>query len=116
MVLQDPLDHLASLESTGLQVPKETWDPKENQAHPVSRESLEHRVFLVLKAPSDHLEKRDRRAGQGYPVYLELMVLLDIPERRVHLERKEARVHQVHRVPSGIQAPVVSRALTVSVV
>lgn len=114
MDLQDPLDHLALLESTGLQVPKETWDHKENQAHPVSRESLEHRVFLVLKAPSDHLEKRDHRVDQGYPVYLELTVLLAILERRVHLERKEAKVHQVHRVPLGIQALVESRVQTVS--
>lgn len=116
VALQDPLDHLALLESTGLRVPKETWDHKENQAHPVSRESLERRVFLVLKAPSDHLEKRVHRVDLGYPVYLELTVRLDILERRVHLERKEVKVHMVHRVLLGIQVLVVSRVLTVSVV
>lgn len=116
MVLQDPLDRLVLLELMGLLVPKETWDHKENQAHPVSRESLEHRGFLVLKAPLDHLVKKDLRAGRGCLDYLELMGLLVILEKRVHLERKEARVHWVHRVLSVILALVVSRVPTVSVV
>lgn len=116
VVLQDPLDLLVLLESTGLQVQKETWDHKENQAHPGSRESLERRVFPVLKAPSDHPVKKDPRAGRGCQDYLELMGLLVILVRRVQLERKERRVHQVHRVLLVILALVVSRVLTVSVV
>lgn len=116
MVLQDPLDPLVLLELTGLQVPKETWDHKENQAHPGSRESQEHRVSLVLKAPSDHLVKKDPRAGRGCLDYPELMGLLVILVRRVLLERKEPRVPQVHRVLLVILALVVSRVPMVSVV
>lgn len=102
-------------ESTDLQVPKETWDHKESQAHPVSRESLEHRVFLVPKAPLDHLEKKDLRAGRGWLDYPELTGLLVILVRRVQLERKEPRVHQVHRDLSVIPALVESRVLMVYV-
>lgn len=116
MVLQEPLVLLVLLESTGLQVPKETWDHKENQAHLGSRESPEHRVFLVLKAPLDHPVKKDHRAGRGCLDYLELMGLLVILVRRVHLERKEPRVQLVHRVLLVILALVVSRVLMVSVV
>lgn len=115
-VLRDPLDHLVLLELMDLQVPKETWDHKESPARPVSRESQEHRVFLVLKAPSDHPEKKDLRAGRGCLDYRELMGLLVILVRRVHLERKEAKVHQVHRVPLVILALVVSRVPMVFVV
>lgn len=116
MVLLDPLDLLVLLGLTGLMVPKETWDHKENQAHPGSRESPEHRVFLVLKVLSDHLVKKDLTAGRGCLDYLELMGLLVILVRRVHLERKEPWVPQVHRVLLVILAPVVSRVLMVSVV
>lgn len=116
VVLQDPLDHLVLLEWTGLQVQKETWAHKVNQAHLGSREFQVHRVFQVLKAPSDHLEKKDLLAGQDYLDYLGLMDLLVILERRVHLERKELRVHQVLRVPLVILAHVVSRELMESVV
>lgn len=101
---------------TGLQVPKETWDHKESQAHPGSRESPEHRVFLVLKALSDHLVKKDLMAGRGCLDYLELMGLLVILVKRVHLERKEPWVPQVHRVLLVILALVVSRVPMVSVV
>lgn len=116
MVHQDPLDLLVLLELTGLQVQKGTWDHKENQAHLGSRESPEHRVFLVLKAPLDHLVKKDLRAGRGYLDYLELMGHLVILVRRVHLERKEHRVQQVHRVLLVILVLVVSRGPMVSVV
>lgn len=116
VVLRDPLDHPVLLELTDLQVPKETWDHKESQAHPVNKESLEHRVFLVPKAPLDHLEKKDLRADLGYLDYLELMGPLVILVRRVHLERKEDKVHQVHRVLLVILALVVSRVRMASVV
>lgn len=71
-----------------------------NQAHPDNKESQEHRVSLVLKAPLDHLEKKDLRADPGCLVYLELTVLLVILEKRVRLERREARVLLVLKVPS----------------
>lgn len=116
MVLQDPLDHLVLLELMVLKVQKETWDLKESQAHPGSRESLGHRVFLVLKAPLDHLEKKDLRAGRGCLDYLELMGPLVILVRRGHLERKEPKVHQAHRVPLVILVLVVLRVQMVSVV
>lgn len=116
VVLQDPLDLLVLLEWTGLQVQKETWAHKVNQAHLGSRESQVHRVFQDLKAPLDHLEKKDLLVGQDYLDYLGLMDLLVILERRVHLERKELRVHQVPRVPLVILALVVSRELMESVV
>lgn len=103
------------LEWTGLMVLKETWDHKENQAHPDSKESQEHRVSLVLKAPLDHLEKKDLRADPGCLVYLELTVLLVILEKRVHLEKREARVLLVLRVLSVILALVGLRELMVSV-
>lgn len=98
-----PLDLLAlpaSLESTGLRVQKETWDPKESQGHLGSRESPAHRVFLDLKAPSDHLVKKDLRADRGCLDYPEPTGLLVILARRVLLERKGRRVRQVRRVPS----------------
>lgn len=93
-----------SLEWTGLTVQKETWDHKVNQDHPDSKESQEHRVCLVHKAPLDHLEKKDPRADPGCLVYLELTVLLVILGKRVHLERREARVPSVLRVLSVILA------------
>lgn len=116
VVLQGPLDLLALLELTGLQVPKETWDHKENQAHQGSRESRALRVFLVPKAPSDHLVKKDLRAGQGCLDCLELMGHRVILVRRVLLERKEHRVQQVHKVLLAILVLVVSRVPTASVV
>lgn len=103
------------LEWTGLMVPKETWDRKVNQAHPDSKESQEHRVSLVLKAPLDHLEKKDLRADPGCRVYLEPTVLLVILEKRVHLERREARVLLVLRVLSVIPGLVGLRELMASV-
>lgn len=115
-VLPDPLDLLVLLELTDLQVQKETWDHKESQAHPGSKESLEHRVFLVPKALLDHLGKKDLTAGRDWLDYLELMDLLVILVKRDHLERKEPWVHQVHRVLLVILALVVSRVLMVSVV
>lgn len=97
-VLQDLLECQASPEWTDLQVPKETWDHKGNRAHQVSREFLEPRVSLVPKVRSDHLDKKDLRAGRGFLDYLELMGLLVILVRRVHLERKVPRVHWVLKV------------------
>lgn len=85
----DPPDNLVSLVWTALTVPKETWAPRESQARPDSRVSPGRRVFLVLKAPSDHLVKKVLRGGQGWPACLDLMGLLAILVRRVHPERKE---------------------------
>lgn len=116
VVHRDPLDHLVLLESMDLMGPKETWAHKASRVPQVSRGSLEHRVFLVLKVPLVHLEKKDLRAGRDWLDYLELMGLLVIQAKRVQLERKEARVLQVHRVPSVILVLVVSRVLMVSVV
>lgn len=90
----------ASPESTGLMVQKETWDRKESLGRLGSRESPAHRVFLDLKAPSDHLVKKDLWAGRGCLDYPELTGLLVILARRVLLERKDRRVRQVLRVPS----------------
>lgn len=115
--LVDLLDHLEALvllELTGLKVSKETWDHKVNQAHPVSKEFQEHRVFLVLKAPLDHLVKKDLRADRGCLDCLELMVLLVILEKRVHLERKDRRVLLVLRDLLVIPALVVLREPMVS--
>lgn len=115
-VPQAPQDRPALLELTGLQVPKETWAHKESQVPQVSRASPEHRVFLVLKVLLVHLEKKDLRAGQGYLDFLELMGLLVILVKRVHLEKREHRVLQVRRVLLAILVPAVSRALMVFVV
>lgn len=112
--LLDLLEPRVSLEWTGLMVPKETWDHKVNQDHPDSKESQEHRVCLVHKAPSDHLEKKDLRADRGCLVYLELTVLLAILAKRVHLERREARVPLVLRVRSVILALAGLRELMAS--
>lgn len=105
----------ASPEWTGHMDPRGTWDHKVNQALPDSKEFLEHRVSLVLKAPSDHLEKRDLRADPGFLVYPEQTVLLVILEKRVHLGRREARVLLVHRVLSATLALVGLRELMASV-
>lgn len=113
--LLDLLEPQVLLESTGLMVQKETWDHKVNLGHPGSKESQEHRVSLVLKAPLDHLEKKDPRADPGCLVYLEPTVLLVILEKRDHLERREARVLLVLRVPSVILALVGLRELMASV-
>lgn len=110
--LQEPQ---ALLEWTGLMDQKGTWDHKVNQALPDSKEFREHRVSLVLKAPSDHLEKRDRRADPGCLVYLEPTALLAILEKRVHQERREARVLLVLRVLSVTLALVGLRELMASV-
>lgn len=112
--LLDLPEPLVLLEWTGLTVQKETWDHKVNQAHPDSKESQEHRVSLVLKALLDHLEKKDLRADPGCLVYLEPTVLLVILEKRVHLERREARVPLVLRVLSVILALVGLRELMAS--
>jgi len=84
-----PPDNLVSPVWTAHTVPKETWGRRESPAHPGSRESPERRVFLVLKAPSDHLVRRGLGAGQGWPACLDPMDLLVILVRRVHPERKE---------------------------
>lgn len=105
----------ASPEWTGLMDPKGTWDHKVNQALPDSKEFREHRVSQVLKAPSDHLEKRDRRGDPGCLVYLEQTALLVILEKRVHLGRREARVLSVLRVLSATLALVGLRELMASV-
>lgn len=86
---QGQLDSLVLLEWTALTVPKETWGHKESQDHPVSRVSPEHRVFLAHKAPSDHLVKKDPRAGQDWLAYLDLMGLQVILVKRVLPARKE---------------------------
>lgn len=104
----------ALLEWTGLTDQKETWVHKVNQAHPDSKESQEHRVSLVLKAPLDHLEKKGLRADPGCLVYLEPTVLLVILVKRAHLEKREARVLLVLRVRSatlaleGLREPMAS--------
>lgn len=77
-----------------LTVPKETWGLKESQAHQGSRASLGHRVFLVLKALSDHLAKKDPRVDLGWPAYLELTVPLDILAKRDPRARKEPWVRE----------------------
>ncbi|KAA8580958.1 hypothetical protein FQN60_013916 [Etheostoma spectabile] len=99
------------LELMGLQVPKETWDRKENQAHLGSRESPEHRVFLVLKALSDHLVKKDRRAGRGWLDYLELMGLLCVLLSPIYVHTghpgKEGPPGEKGALgPSGPQGPI----------
>lgn len=99
---------------TALTVPKETWALKESQAHLGSRVSPGRRVFPVLKARSDHLERKDPRVDLGWLVYLELMVPLDILGRRDPPERREPSVKQGPRDQSVILAPVESRVLTVS--
>lgn len=86
-----------------------------NQVHPDNKESQEHRVSLVLKAPSDLLEKRDLGADLGCLVYLEQTALLVILEKRVHLERREARVLLVLRVLSVTLALEELRELMASV-
>lgn len=116
VVLQAPQDPPVLLELTDLQVPKETWVLKESQVLQVSRASQEHRVFPALRVPSVHPEKKDLRAGQGYLDYLELMGLLAILVRRVHLEKREHRVLQVRRVRLVILDPAASREPMVSVV
>lgn len=67
---------------------KETWAPRGSLAPRDSRGSPVLRVSLVPKGPSDHLEKRDLQAGQGWLVYQDLMDLLVILAKRVLLERK----------------------------
>ncbi|KAK0134735.1 Collagen alpha-1(XI) chain [Merluccius polli] len=72
VVLRAPLDSLGLLVWMALTVPKETWDLKESQAHLGSKASLGHRVFPVLKALLDHLEKKDPRVDLGWLAYQEL--------------------------------------------
>lgn len=98
--LPDHQEPQALLEWTGLMDQKGTWGHRVNQALPDSKEFQEHRVSLVLKAPLDHLEKRDLGADPGCLVYLELTARLVILGKRVRLERREDRVLLVLRVPS----------------
>lgn len=109
-VLEVLLGHPGSLELLVLMVhmvPKETWDPRENQALRDSRESQEHKVFQVRRVPSDRPERKVLRGDLVCLDCLALMDHLDILERRVHLERKELWVNLVPKGPSAILALVV---------
>lgn len=102
--LLDLLDNLALLVLMVHRVPKETWDPRESRALLVNRESQEHRVFQVHRAPLDHLEKKVLREGLVCLDCLAQMDLLVILVKRVHLERKELWASSVPRAPSAILA------------
>lgn len=88
VALQVPPASPALLVLTVLPAPKEIWAPRGSPAPQDSRASPALRVFLVPKGPSDHREKRDLQAGQGWPACLDLMDLLDILAKKVLLERK----------------------------
>lgn len=105
--LLDLLDNLALLVLMVHTVPKETWDPRESRGLRVSRESQEDRVFQVLKAPSDRLEKKVLMEGLVCLECLAQTDLLDILVKRVHRERKELWASSVPRAPSAILALVV---------
>lgn len=107
LVLEVLLGHPGSLELLVLMVhtvPKETWDHRENQALRDNRESQEHKVFQVRRVPSGRQEKKVLMEGPVCLDCLALMDLLDILERRVHLERKVLWANLVPKGPSAILA------------
>lgn len=84
------MDHLAL---------KETWVLKESLDLLVNKETPDHMVCLVLKAPSVHLERKVPQGNRVSMDSLELMGLLVIQEKRVLPGTKEQLASRVPRGP-----------------
>lgn len=94
-----------------LKAAKEIWDLKENPVLLDSRGYQEHRGCLDLKDQLDNQVKKVLRVVLGCQVYLDLMDLLVIPEKKDLLEKKELWVNLVHRGQLATQDLVVLRGL-----